>query len=386
MLKRILLLSIITCFLSADIFAQQTIWPGIFVSGEKNTSGDTIWLSIKKNDYQNPGTLFLTAFHINSGQIDSMFFPIVDSISYFALVIPKTYHEGKLKITASFYGKIFEVSGMVLNKLQDENIKVLLITNNQKIYNKELVLNNDKQFTLPGFIFENKASLIFNYKLANKKDKPNIVIKQTPIVKNFVDTVFEKEFILSEEKIIDSVENILPTKNLPENNKKDKSVLLKEVTVTGIKKSKAEKFNETYTTAMFNDADERIISCLDNNNILSYPDCLSFLRTQVSGLVVNTSRFGESVLRWRGKEVQAFYIDEIEVDMDQILNLPVSDIAIIKAFPPPFFGATGGNGDGGGIAVYTRQGEYKRENAAANKWLFSIKGYSPAIHVLFEGK
>ncbi len=103
-------------------------------------------------------------------------------------------------------------------------------------------------------------------------------------------------------------------------------------------------------------------------------------------MISNFNRFGESGLRWRGKEVNAFYIDEILVDLEQILNIPVTDIAIIKAYPPPFFGASGGTGDGGAIAIYTRQGEYRRENSVNNKWLFSIKGYSPAIHILFGEK
>ncbi len=380
MTNKILLSFVITCFLSANIFAQHDV----LISCEKNNTGDTIWVTAKGAASQKPGTLLLTALHVKSGSVDSIFLPLVDTVSLFALVVPQNYREGKLRLTGFYYPKIFEVSGMVLNKINDEKIRVLLITNNKRIYNKELKLSDDKQFQLPGLIFENKGSLIFNYSITNKKERPNIIIKQTPSSENFKEVIFSQEILLTEERYVDTVQSTVPNKHLSGKDKNDKSITMKEVVVNGKTKTKAEKFNEEYSTALFNDPGEKVVDCLDNKDILSYPDCLSFLRSRIAGLITSFNRFGESSLTWRGKDVQAFYIDEISVDLEQILNLPVSDIAIIKAYPPPFFGAMDGSGDGGAIAVYTRQDEYRRENSTNNKWLFSIKGYSPAIHVLFE--
>jgi hypothetical protein len=53
----------------------------------------------------------------------------------------------------------------------------------------------------------------------------------------------------------------------------------------------------------------------------------------------------------------------------------MNDIAIVKAFPPPFFGAPGG-GNGGGIAVYTKRGGENRF-LPGNRTVFKIKGYTP---------
>ncbi|MGG9971203.1 hypothetical protein ACQ33O_05345 [Ferruginibacter sp. SUN002] len=385
-IKKTLFVLVINFFLYANLFAQQTIYNDVSVTCEKNISGDTIWIVAKEPITQNPGTLLITALHIKSDLTDSIFLPMIDTLNYFALVIPKNYQDGRLKITAFFYPKIFEISGMVLNNINDETIKALVITKNKKLYNKELKLTDDRQFQLPGLIFEGKASLIFNYNLTKKKEKPNIIIQQSPSVEDFTAIVYAGEIPLSEERYVDTVQTITSNKNQAVKNKQNKSVTMQEVVVTSTKKSKVEKYSEEFVTPLFSDINERVIDCLDNNAILGYSDCLSFLNTKIPGLTSNVSRFGETVLRWRGKNVSAFYIDEINVDIDQLLSMPVTDIAIIKAFPPPFFGGSGGGSDGGAIAVYTRQGEYKRENTTYNKWLFPINGYSPAIHILFDGQ
>ena len=85
---------------------------------------------------------------------------------------------------------------------------------------------------------------------------------------------------------------------------------------------------------------------------------------------------------WRGKEMSAFYIDEIAVDLEQMLGMNTADIAMLKVYPPPFFGSS--NGSGGAIALYTRRGEYGSTRANDKKWLFTVKGYSPPVYVLFE--
>jgi hypothetical protein len=58
-------------------------------------------------------------------------------------------------------------------------------------------------------------------------------------------------------------------------------------------------------------------------------------------------------------------------------GIPVDDIAIIKVYPPPFFGNPGGNG--GGIAVYTKRGGLSDENY---RNAFRVKGYTPLSFTL----
>jgi hypothetical protein len=63
---------------------------------------------------------------------------------------------------------------------------------------------------------------------------------------------------------------------------------------------------------------------------------------------------GQTTLQWRGA-TPSLFLNEMPVDVSAIENIPVTDIAYVKAFRPPFFGATGG-GAGGAIAIYTKKG------------------------------
>ena len=54
--------------------------------------------------------------------------------------------------------------------------------------------------------------------------------------------------------------------------------------------------------------------------------------------------------------------------------IPVADVAIIKLFPPPFFGNPGGGG--GGIAVYTKRGGLTDDGF---KNAFKVTGYTPLV-------
>jgi hypothetical protein len=64
---------------------------------------------------------------------------------------------------------------------------------------------------------------------------------------------------------------------------------------------------------------------------------LNYLQGRVAGLLIRNSGYGDATATWRNGPV-IFYIDEMRVDIQTAIMVPVSDIAIVKAFPPPFFG------------------------------------------------
>ncbi len=318
---------------------------------------------------------------------DTFFLPVIDSESLFCLVMPPGINDD-LTLRAYFSPGIFTISGRVNNHKNLSAVKAILLTENQKFFNKEIVLDQANMFSLPPMVFENKASLIFNYANSPKsKDHPDVTLNGYPFSLNFTNLIFTEEIKRAaiphhpepgkSTGINDSIKNVIPAN--------DNYKTLKDVKVKGVKKTNLQKFNEMYSTALFNDPGERIIDCLDNENILSFPDCMSYLRTQVPGLNVSTGEYGNMTIKWHGHEMKSFYIDEIAVDLEQLLGVNTADIAMIKVYSPPFFGAIG-NGDGGAVALYTRRGEYRRPDTNGNKWLFTIKGYAPPVHVLFSGK
>ena len=56
-------------------------------------------------------------------------------------------------------------------------------------------------------------------------------------------------------------------------------------------------------------------------------------------------------------------------------STPMSDVAMIKVFDPPFFGASGG-GAGGAVAVYTKKGASTNANVKGLNEV-TLYGYSP---------
>jgi len=80
---------------------------------------------------------------------------------------------------------------------------------------------------------------------------------------------------------------------------------------------------------------------------------LAYLQGKVAGLQISTNGQSGSAT-WRGSAT-SFFVNEVTTDVTQLQSITMSDVAMIKVFRPPFFGATGG-GTGGAIAVYTKKG------------------------------
>jgi hypothetical protein len=117
------------------------------------------------------------------------------------------------------------------------------------------------------------------------------------------------------------------------------------------------QLNEAYTSGLFNSDDAYMI--VPDNDISSsaYLNVFQYLQGRVPGLLIyNADRFGTfpSVSYRRGRP--AFFLDEMRVDLNALNNLSLPDIALIKVFRSPFFGAIGG-GPNGAIAVYTKRGD-----------------------------
>jgi hypothetical protein len=130
---------------------------------------------------------------------------------------------------------------------------------------------------------------------------------------------------------------------------------LKEIIITGRKKTPLEEMDERYASGLFTGGDAHSFDLVnDNKDAMGYMDIISFLQGRVAGLMISGSYPNMSV-RYRG-DTPAFFIDEMPTQIDMLESIPVADIAYIKVFQPPFVGAIGGGG-GGAIAIYTRRGD-----------------------------
>lgn len=153
------------------------------------------------------------------------------------------------------------------------------------------------------------------------------------------------------------------------------SATLEEVIVRARVKTKEQIMDERYTGGLFSGGDAQSFNLIDDVTSLSAPDIMAYLQGRVAGLTISGSGMN-TVLSWRGS-APALFLNELQTSVDMIQTVNVHDVAMIKVFRPPFFGAPGG-GSGGAIAVYTRKGGEVKRNDANAKGLENtvLGGYS----------
>ncbi len=152
------------------------------------------------------------------------------------------------------------------------------------------------------------------------------------------------------------------------------SANLQEVIVKSRSKSAKDILDEKYATGLFSGGDATNFDVVNDPFSQGSIDVFSYLQGRVAGLQINNSG-GETSLSWRGGTPEVF-LDEIRSDIDQVKNIPMNDIAYIKVFRPPFFGASGG-GAGGAISIYTRKGGDVKYTPGEGLGFQTLAGYTP---------
>ena len=149
----------------------------------------------------------------------------------------------------------------------------------------------------------------------------------------------------------------------------NKTKTLDVVRVVGKTKSLKQKLEEEYTSGFFAGGDGYTFAVDEDPFAKTAISILDYLRGKVAGLQIGSD--GQSAT-WRGSSTSIF-LDENNTDISLLQSIPMSNVALIKVFRPPFFGASGG-GAGGAIAIYTKKGG---DNSAVKGLDFTnIYGYS----------
>ena len=154
---------------------------------------------------------------------------------------------------------------------------------------------------------------------------------------------------------------------------------LESVTVKGRVKTDAEKLDEKYASGMFAGGDAYTFDLVNDPYAVSMMDIFQYLQGKVAGLQIVTgggANGGAPSLTWRGS-TPSLYLNEMQVDAQQLQSTPVSDVAMVKVFRPGS-GVGFGGGAGGVIAVYTKKGGDEKRGDANFKGLERqlVVGYS----------
>lgn len=366
--------------------------PGLlfaFLIGAQSTAQETsLAISVLKNALQPKDTLsFDATFIVNGkrpptatlylkavnqqGQIWNMRWPLFDGVCQVDIAIPDTFPSTHFDLYFAATTNFFTIYGRVKSPPKIKMLKSTLLTKGKDWLVEDIHVSPEGEFQYRNKVFENEATLFLKQNLKNNDDLDIRIV-------SLLDSSFTPIATSVQEVTIGKILDTSAARKQLTYTEVDSAIssqekMLEAAIVTAKKLTRAEKFNEKYATGLFKSIDEKVIDLIDDPSAQASFDILNYLQGRVAGLQIRNPGYADATATWRNGPV-IFYIDEMRVDIQAVSMVPVSDIAIVKAFPPPFFGNS--FGEGGAIAIYTKRGEYF-ENG--NRRSFRIKGYTPFV-------
>jgi hypothetical protein len=380
-MRRILLFILVVFALAASVEAQRTTGP-LEVKLNKNIfqPGDSLLVQVDYKDgngqlkNQSLATLELIIEN-EQGQRTRLRWPVIEGQASGAIFLPDSLPTGKYTLLAGLQQRFFEVIGQVKDNKNVGRIQAMLLTKTGEWAEQEVSVAPNGTFAIRNWLFEDNALLAFQETKGNKQTL-NISISSQ------LDSSYQPLAVAGRTFYIGNPPaTVRATLNNPVESPEaiftDRGTLLPAVIVKSTVKTPAQQFDEQYVSGLFRSAGERVISIMDDPSAIGSTNIFNFLQGRVAGLQILPS--GSAT--WRGGPV-TFFLDEMRVSPQQIAGIPMPDIAIVKAYPPPFFGAPGG---GGGVAIYTRRGG-EANYLPPNRQVFKIRGYTPSATALDMNK
>jgi hypothetical protein len=159
-----------------------------------------------------------------------------------------------------------------------------------------------------------------------------------------------------------------------EQERLDKGTTLADVVVSAKVRRPVDLLDDKYATGLFKRPSDYQFDMMNDTWARNSANVFDFLKQMVPGLQVQY-RDGVPILDWRGG-APSLFLDETGMRAEMINDIPVADIAYVKVYRPPFFGAAGG-GRNGAIAIYTRKsGDVQIITARGLDYKF-LEGYTP---------
>lgn len=266
-------------------------------------------------------------------------------------------------------GKVF---GVTKSQLSGKESIVLIVKDTGASKMLVMNINPDGSFGDPDLIIFDTLKVYYSLKSKFLKEAEAKFMTDRLPAPNY--TTFSKNFMYGNH-IYDTTgtahHSMLASKALEIANI-DRGHVMQTVVLTAKKKAPVQVLEEKYTSGLFKGGDGYQFDLVNDPLSGSYMNIFNYLQGKVAGLQINTTTNPPS-LSWRGGS-PAVYLDEMQTDLDMISSIPVTDVAYVKVFRPPFMGGVGGGN--GAIAIYTRKGG---DQTSTGKGLASntVAGYSP---------
>ncbi len=165
-----------------------------------------------------------------------------------------------------------------------------------------------------------------------------------------------------------------------ENILKANGQMLEGITVKVKKKSPVQELEERYASGQFTGLTEKTIDLVNTNEKIYQNNIFDYIQSRVPGIKVERNGLIYSLFYLQrfslsGNHIpMVLYLNEMQTNARLIATIPASQIAMIKVFSS-FFGAEG-NGAGGILAVYTKDGVDLTNSLSTSADIFQYRGYS----------
>lgn len=261
----------------------------------------------------------------------------------------KSLPENKLSIKG-------QILGLSKSLLYQKELTGILKTKNGATNIFNMPITSQGEFFQEGLYFFDTAKL--HYQLNNDKDKTLTTTASFAFQNNFIKSPLQSVSMLSSLYSPEKTDSVVLLKGssmaslLRSQTERNKIKTLETVMVRSSQKSLRQKLEEEYTSGFFSGGEGYTFTTEDDPFAKSAISILAYLQGKVAGLQINTS--GQGSATWRGSPT-SFFVNEITSDVSRLQAINMNDVAMIKVFRPPFFGA-GSGGSGGAIAIYIKKG------------------------------
>ena len=275
----------------------------------------------------------------------------------------------------SFLSVNGSVLGLSRTQLYQKDLTAIFKTKSGAVTFYNIPINKDGFFSETGLNFYDTAQLY--YSLSNDKDKVLTTAASFSFLSNLIKPPSAGSGLLSSfyQPLYQDSAVLLKNNSMVAQLKKQSDFnrvkTLETVLLVRKQPSLKEKMEKEYTSGFFSGGDGYTFTTEDDPFARSAANVLTYLQGKVAGLQITS--VGQGSATWRGSPTSIF-LNEVNSDLNSVQNINMNDVAMIKVYRPPFFGAMGG-GAGGAIAIYTKKGS--KDNSQVKGLPFaSVYGYS----------
>jgi hypothetical protein len=277
------------------------------------------------------------------------------------------------------------IAGQIDNYHDKDNLKIKLMITNADSSKKILLIAPDSTgcFVLKDYNHQGTASLYFE--VVNAKNRAQQA--KITFFKQDVDTVnFGADTLNSITEAIPVIKKTFLDSVAIQQNARfvTHGIVLKEVKIKDNKLTPTDLLIKSHVHRLELD-DGATTFDLVNTPSIPPGNIIDYIQGKIPGLQIYIGPDNSGyVFNYHGisnlnpeKSPPFFYIDEARVELQDILSLPIRDVALIRFAPPPAWFAPGGGGINGALLAYTRMwGDDKGVNNKRYLDRYNFNGYS----------